>query len=353
MDPITLALIQGGVGLASGIAGGIGARRQARREEDRAEAALTRAGELKDAAMAARESYGMGPSYADLRKLVNQDPTSDYLRQQAIRQEAGQLQALAGGGARALLGGTQAVARGTADAMAKIAADEQARKAAGLQAVGQAEQRIAEQRLADARGDLALGRGLEAEALGAQAGARDLRAAGTQQMIQAGIQGLGAYALGRESGFFGGERSAGAADTTVDTGGQVNNDPVLENALRTGQITVQDLMSGNYDYNQLQTQAANASFGFSDPIQAQLSGGKIFGEKGAILRGKTPGEFSHDSNPIDIMQDGAKIGEMTGGEGIVSPEDLGKLEQLAGEGKTSLHKFVRRLINKLEKNSNG
>jgi hypothetical protein len=41
---------------------------------------------------------------------------------------------------------------------------------------------------------------------------------------------------------------------------------------------------------------------------------------------------------------------MTGGEGVVSPEDLGKLEQLAGEGKTPLHKFVRGLIKKLEKN---
>ncbi len=352
MDPITLALIRGGVSLASGIAGGIGARRQAAREEDRADRALARAGELKDAAMAARESYGMGPSYSDLRQLVNQDPTSDYLRQQAMRQEAGQLQALAGGGARALLGGTQAVARGTADAMAKIAADEQARKAAGLQAVGQAEQRIAEQRLVDARGDLALGRGLEAESLGAQAGARDLRGAGTQQMIQAGIQGLGAYALGRESGFFGGERSAGATDTTVDTGDQTN-DPALQAAILSGRVTMSDIMSGNIDMDQLRQE-----YGFGSMYEN--TGGLSLGTQatrgykdGGVMRGKTPGEFSHDSNPIDIMQDGAKIGEMTGGEGIVSPEDLGKLEQLAGEGKTSLHKFVRRLINKLEKNSNG
>ena len=71
---------------------------------------------------------------------------------------------------------------------------------------------------------------------------------------------------------------------------------------------------------------------------------------GGVVRGKTPGEFSHEDNPIDIMQDGQKIGEMTGGEGVVSPEDLGKLEQLAGEGKTPLHKFVRGLIKKLEKN---
>mgnify|MGYP006969376389 CR=1 FL=1 len=306
MDPITAAaLISGGASLLSGVAGGIGARRQARRQEGRAQDALTRATEIKDAAMAAREQgYGMAPSYADLRKLVNQDPTSDYLRQQAMRQEAGQLQALAGGGARALLGGTQSVARGTADAMARIAADEQSRRAKGLEAIGAVEQRIQEQKLADARGDLALGRGLEAEALGAQAQSEELRAAANQAMAQGAIQGLGSAALaGYNEGFFS-EKIDGERQT-----------------------------------------------GLLQKIDPELLG--LFMKDGGIMRGKTPGEFSHDSNPIDIMQDGAKIGEMTGGEGIVSPEDLGKLEQLAGEGKTSLHKFVRRLIKKLESNTNG
>ena len=306
MDPITAAaLISGGASLLSGVAGGIGARRQARRQEGRAKDALTRATEIKDAAMAAREQgYGMAPSYADLRKLVNQDPTSDYLRQQAMRQEAGQLQALAGGGARALLGGTQSVARGTADAMARIAAEEQSRRAKGLEAIGAVEQRIQEQKLADARGDLALGRGLEAEALGAQAQSEELRAAANQAMAQGAIQGLGSAALaGYNEGFFS-EKIDGERQT-----------------------------------------------GLLQKIDPELLG--LFMKDGGIMRGKTPGEFSHDSNPIDIMQDGAKIGEMTGGEGIVSPEDLGKLEQLAGEGKTSLHKFVRRLIKKLESNTNG
>ena len=305
MDPITAAaLISGGTALLSGVAGGIGARRQSRRQEGRAQDALARATEIKDAAMAAREQgYGMAPSYADLRKLVNQDPTSDYLRQQAMRQEAGQLQALAGGGARALLGGTQAVARGTADAMARIAADEQVRKAAGLQTIGRVEQRIQEQKLADARGDLALGRGLEAEALGAQAQSEELRAAGNQAMAQGAIQGLGSAAIAY-------------GNQEVDGGGT--------------RFFGQEGLQG---------------------IDPELLG--LFLKDGGIMRGKTPGEFSHDSNPIDIMQDGAKIGEMTGGEGIVSPEDLGKLEQLAGEGKTSLHKFVRRLIKKLESNTNG
>jgi hypothetical protein len=41
---------------------------------------------------------------------------------------------------------------------------------------------------------------------------------------------------------------------------------------------------------------------------------------------KTPGEFSHKKNPIDIMKDGTKIGEMTGGEYILNPEQSDAIE---------------------------
>ena len=39
----------------------------------------------------------------------------------------------------------------------------------------------------------------------------------------------------------------------------------------------------------------------------------------------TPGEFSHETNPIDMLKDGAKIGEMTGGEVILNPEQQEKV----------------------------
>lgn len=61
---------------------------------------------------------------------------------------------------------------------------------------------------------------------------------------------------------------------------------------------------------------------------------------------KTPGEFSHKTNPIDIMKDGAKIGEMTGGEYIFNPSQAKKLKQLASSGNSKLHKFVSSLLNK-------
>lgn len=290
LDPITAAaLIKGGTALAKGLFGAKAARSQKEAMSRRSAEALATAKELQEQALKQRAEYGIGPSYSELRQLVMQDPTSDYLRQQALRQEAGQVEALQAGGARAVLGGTQAVAQRSMDRLAQIAAEEQQRKARGLQVVGEAEQRVARERLSDARTDLALGRGLEAEALRQRYGAEDLGIARRQAIGEALTD------------------VAGAGLSAYNVRG--------------------DRMGGK------------------DPELL-----KLFMEKGGVMRGKTPGEFSHEENPIDIMQDGAKIGEMTGGEGIVSPEDLGKLEQLAGGGATPLHKFVRRLIKKLERN---
>lgn len=319
LDPITqsLLLLKGGTALAKGIGGFIGGRKQAEAELERASTALTKAEGLQEQALAAREDYGLGESFSDLRQLVMQDPASDYLRQQQLRSEATQLDALAGGGARALLGGTQAVSQRSMDELARIADEEQQRKAQGLQIVGQAEQRVAEERLADARTDLALGRGMEAEALAAQYGAEDLRRLANQAAFQTGVDALktGAMVYGNQEVEGGGTRWFG------DKGLQ-GYDPYLLN-LMTGYAGITNPFAD--------TQVTN-------------------NEDGGVVRGKTPGEFSHEKNPIDIVQNGDKIGEMTGGEGIVSPEDLGKLQQLAGKGDTELHKFVRSLISKLESN---
>ena len=55
---------------------------------------------------------------------------------------------------------------------------------------------------------------------------------------------------------------------------------------------------------------------FNNPQNQAFFGALGFKRGGKVK--KTPGEFSHASNPIDVMQDGAKIGEMTGGEAILN-----------------------------------
>lgn len=61
---------------------------------------------------------------------------------------------------------------------------------------------------------------------------------------------------------------------------------------------------------------------------------------------KTPGAYSHSKNPIDLVQNGKKIGEATGGEYIFNPKQAKNLKKLSGKGNTDLHKFVRSLLNK-------
>ena len=77
-------------------------------------------------------------------------------------------------------------------------------------------------------------------------------------------------------------------------------------------------------------------------IDKQRKEGKM--EDGGVQ--KTPGAFSHSSNPIDIMKDGAKIGEMTGGEYIFNPKQAKQLVKLSKKGDSELHNFVKTLLNK-------
>lgn len=62
-----------------------------------------------------------------------------------------------------------------------------------------------------------------------------------------------------------------------------------------------------------------------------------FGEKGM----KLPGEFNHDTNPIDLMQGGRKVGEATGDEYVINPDQARKISKES--------KFARQLFKKFEK----
>lgn len=82
-------------------------------------------------------------------------------------------------------------------------------------------------------------------------------------------------------------------------------------------------------------------------------------EKGAVI--KTKGEFSHEKNPIDLVQNGEKVGEATGGEYIFNPQQSRKMNELAkkateGGSKSQkanamqkLAKFVRATLKRFEK----
>ena len=81
--------------------------------------------------------------------------------------------------------------------------------------------------------------------------------------------------------------------------------------------------------------------------------GSVYGftnaKEGAAVP-KTPGAFSHKTNPIDIVRKGNKIGEMTGGEYIFNPSQVEKIKGHVSKGnKEQLHKYMKSLIKKFEK----
>jgi len=105
--------------------------------------------------------------------------------------------------------------------------------------------------------------------------------------------------------------------------------------------------------------AGNVGGGLSlAALQRLLGGATNTKEKGGVMR--TKGEFSHDSNPIDLVQNGEKVGEATGGEYIFNPQQSKKMYALAekatsasGSAKkkaqSQLAKFVRSTLKRFEK----
>lgn len=76
------------------------------------------------------------------------------------------------------------------------------------------------------------------------------------------------------------------------------------------------------------------------------AGNYFFRNNGGFIN-KTPGVFSHEKNPIDIVAKGNKIGEMTGGEYILNPSQAAKMQSLAGsQKKEALQRYVKTLFNK-------
>ena len=59
-------------------------------------------------------------------------------------------------------------------------------------------------------------------------------------------------------------------------------------------------------------------------------------EDGGMMTG---GKFSHKANPIDIVQKGKKVGEMTGGEVILNPAQQKKLSKESTYFRQLLKKF--------------
>ena len=220
------------------------------------------------------------------------------------KQVAGGTQALAGAGGRALLGGLGAMTAGAQDMQQQAADAQSMRQQQALQALAGAQQQTTQMK--------------EGRYQQEMAGAQAARDAGLQN-VAGGLGAIGSAAtMGLAYGLEGGStRNAKVAPTSVQTKGTTIGTAI-------------------------QASGASGNIRRRSPIPS------ISGEKGMVV--KTPGEFSHDKNPIDIVKDGAKIGEMTGGEYVFNPNQMSKIKgHVASGDKEALHKYVKSLIKKFEK----
>jgi hypothetical protein len=101
--------------------------------------------------------------------------------------------------------------------------------------------------------------------------------------------------------------------------------------------------------NNLAKAGTSAISAYSTPEYLEKYGDTFFlKEQGGML---TPGEFSHEENPIDLVRNGKKIGEATGGEYVFNPTQSKKMKKLAEQEKSPLSRYVTTLLNRFEKDA--
>jgi gas vesicle protein len=209
---------------------------------------------------------------------------------------AGTTEALAGAGGRALLGGIGAATQQAQRQTQGIADIQQQRQAEALQGLAAAQERT---------------RGLQENRLGM----KEARFQNQLQMAQ-GARDAAVQTIAGGIGNIGSAAIYGFDDT--DFGGYNNPDPTRQGFSKKAR----DLRK-------------------ADRLAAMEEGGKVM---------KTPGEFSHKTNPIDIMRNGKKIAEATGGEYIFNPKQMSNIKKyVATDDKSKLHNYVKALIKRFEK----
>jgi len=307
MDPITaMLLLQAGVTAAKGISSGISARNQAEDQRVRAQDAYNDASaEYERLRKQGLPEYKIGSSYKKYLDMARRDPVADMQRRIAAEQEASNIQALKSGGARALIGGLSGVSRAAAQSRSGIEAESYGRMQDALKTYAGEEQSVMDANtraaLAQYKADLLYSRRAADTAMGQIYGAEDAKRAANQQFLETGIDLLG-MGLGHMQAFggpgYGGGGSVGGGGMTLTA---------EEQALLDADI------QGELDY-----------------IDGHENGGKI---------AKTPGPFSHATNPIHIVRNGRKIGEMTGGEVILNPDQEKKVASQSPYFRQLLRKF--------------
>jgi len=244
------------------------------------------------------------------QKLADQPIDQSYINQLQQQQAADRASAM---GAlakdpRNVLAGVQALEGQAAKQRTGLLGMQQQAKTRAMENLAREQQMAETQRLGVAEAEL---KGIQAEKA---AGTQNEKAAGTQNLF-GGIEDI-ASGIGQMSPIGG---------TGGGTGGGTDGAPKLDGTL-FGSRGYQGLNPNKYKLNE--------------------KGGKISKDGGV-----TPGEFDHSTNKIDMVQDGEKIGEATGGELILPPDDVQEIRMALDKGdKESAFELMERLVAKYDSN---
>jgi len=190
------------------------------------------------------------------------------------------------------------------------------------------------------------------------AGAKTMEGAGTRGVL-GGVQGVVSQAAqtkfdleqqGQNKLLGAYEKMIQAKD--VDRQRLTTLQQTAENQQAAGLQTMLSGLQGAADIGASAITSYGASKSTGNGLSAEqtkaLRDGLMYKEGGSIE--KTPGEFSHAKNPIDIVRDGSKIAEMTGGEYIFNPTQMKDIKGLVSKGsKEELHSYMKTLIKRFEK----
>ena len=385
IDPVTLSLLAKGAGKLLGKIGpavgtALGARAGAEALKQDPEQIAKQYADLR----ASMPQYGVGSAFNEYLAMAKQDPAADMQRQIAAEQEASSIGALKAGGAKALLGGLGSSQRQAARQRMGIEEDAAKRQMSALQTYGAQQQRVQDmntrmqQQLAQSqfqaeRGAEQYNRQLEAQkkqamgqALGALAGQfgkgnfKDLLNVNTQtgsetpqvRSLLDGLEGLSATPAQTVESIQPGQIDNPALDRSVSPSnitlsGLIGNMGQMTpmKAIQAGDINPQ----GNFNFSSLLNMVGPTAGGGGMQVGRGFNFGDLFArpsldmaprlEEGGMM---TEGAFSHETNPIDIMQDGAKVGEMTGGEAILNPEQQKKVAKQSPYFRKLMREFAMR-----------
>jgi hypothetical protein len=263
--------------------------------------------------------------YAEMLKLARQADLERRRLEELNRTLATGIEAAQAAGGRAVVGALPAMVRAGDIGTQDILAQRQAAQLAALQqAAGGSEREISRLMARE-----------QQQRMGAQAAVE-----GGLQNIAGGLGTLGTAAI---YGAFDKKSEDSTTDATAKEEAKLKQDIIASRAgtareRRVGESAaagMEDLMMERESLLGMGPEAGLTNDQYDALMRMKELGLVNFNAGGKV----TKGAFNHKTNPIDIVQAGKKVGEMTGGEVILNPAQQKKLSQESAYFRSLLKKF--------------